>query len=341
MHRSGTSMMARLLHEGGLYLGRAEDIMPPADGNPEGHWENLRFVEINDALLERAGGSWRQTPKLAPGWEFDAQLDDLRERGKELVESFAGLEPWGFKDPRNSLTLPFWRRLLPEMKVVIAVRNPLEVANSLLARNQIPLADGIDLWTNYTVRAKDSAPAQSRLVTHYESYFHDCRSETARLLTFAGLPHNDDVLERLHALAKEGLRHNRRSVRETVDGTPALEAMRLYLEMCVEAGSVYLRKLAGDLLGEPAFAMEATEPRSWFLAEAILSVVARDRMAEDLRHQIATLNDSLRDAHEETAAAQRAIDKLRFRLSWWRHRWVDNAANFVARLRGREPEVFD
>jgi len=32
---------------------------------------------------------------------------------------------------------------------------------------------------------------------------------------------------------------------------------------------------------------------------------------------------------------------LRFRLSWWRHRWVDNAANFVARFRGREPEVFD
>lgn len=334
-------MMARLLHEGGLYLGRAEDIMPPADSNPEGHWENLRFVEINDALLERAGGSWREAPKFETGWERDPRYDDLFDRAKRLVETFADREPWGFKDPRNSLTLPFWRRLLPTMKVVIAVRNPLEVANSLLARNQLPLADGVALWTNYTVRARDSAPAESRLVSHYESYFHDGRGETARLLTFAGLPHDDVVLDRLHALAKEGLRHNRLLVRETVDGMPASEAMRLYFEMGAEAGPVFLRKLAGEALGEPAFAMEATEPRSWFLAEALLSVVARDRTAEDLRRQIDMLNESLRDAHEETATAQRVIDKLRFRLSWWRHRWVDNAANFVARFRGREPEVFD
>ena len=38
-HRSGTSMVMRLLHECGLYLGAESDLMPAQADNPDGFWE--------------------------------------------------------------------------------------------------------------------------------------------------------------------------------------------------------------------------------------------------------------------------------------------------------------
>src|SRR5215813_13113765 len=65
MHRSGTSMVARLLNLAGVYLGREDELIPANQGNPEGHWEHARLVEINDAILSELGGGWDCPPDLA------------------------------------------------------------------------------------------------------------------------------------------------------------------------------------------------------------------------------------------------------------------------------------
>ena len=61
-------MVASLLRGCGLFLGRADELIPPTRDNPEGHWENQRIVDINDALLAELGGGWDQPPVLAAGW---------------------------------------------------------------------------------------------------------------------------------------------------------------------------------------------------------------------------------------------------------------------------------
>jgi len=66
MHRSGTSMVARLLRDCGLYLGPEEELgFDVRNGEP--HWENVRFVELNDEILNRLGGSWHNPPKFRAG----------------------------------------------------------------------------------------------------------------------------------------------------------------------------------------------------------------------------------------------------------------------------------
>src|SRR5262249_23640698 len=62
MHRSGTSMVARLLNLCGLYLGEDEDLMPSAADNPEGFWENLHFVDLNEKILSALQGGWDMPP---------------------------------------------------------------------------------------------------------------------------------------------------------------------------------------------------------------------------------------------------------------------------------------
>ena len=62
-HRSGTSMVARLLHTCGLDLGPKADLMPPAFDNPDGFWEKLNFVAMNDELLNELSGAWDLPPR--------------------------------------------------------------------------------------------------------------------------------------------------------------------------------------------------------------------------------------------------------------------------------------
>ncbi|HEX3619390.1 MAG TPA: hypothetical protein VHU16_03370, partial [Candidatus Udaeobacter sp.] len=150
-HRSGTSMVTRLLHRCGLELGPESDLMPPQADNPEGFWEHLGFVALNEELLNELGGAWDLPPKADEN-STHARLDPLRMKARLLIERFDSAKVWGWKDPRNSLTLPFWQDLLQGLKTLIVVRNPLEVAYSMRERNGTSFSLGLRLWEIYNRR---------------------------------------------------------------------------------------------------------------------------------------------------------------------------------------------
>ena len=56
MHRSGTSMIARILNLCGLYLGPQDKMMPPKPDNPQGFWENIDLAVLNENILMHLGG---------------------------------------------------------------------------------------------------------------------------------------------------------------------------------------------------------------------------------------------------------------------------------------------
>lgn len=132
MPRSGTSLVTQLLHRVGFDVGPADQLMPAAADNSDGFWENLRFVRLNERLLAESGGTW-----FAPPHSIRASPESVAE-ARAIVAQFDGREPWLWKDPRNALTLPFWRALLPAAKVLVCVRHPEETASSLVASNFIP-----------------------------------------------------------------------------------------------------------------------------------------------------------------------------------------------------------
>jgi hypothetical protein len=132
MPRSGSSLVTQLLHRAGLDLGLAADLMPASINNSDGFWENLRFVRLNERLLSASNGSWYAPPAtLRPTRRILADASSI-------ARSFEGREPWGWKDPRNSVTLSFWRSVLPTMKVLICLRHPAESAASLGASTLLP-----------------------------------------------------------------------------------------------------------------------------------------------------------------------------------------------------------
>ena len=79
-------------------------------------------------------------------------------RARLLIQQFDTQTFWAWKDPRTALTMPFWRQLLPGLKVVVCVRNPLEVAHSLSQRGMSSLAFGLRLWQTYYERLLAAVP---------------------------------------------------------------------------------------------------------------------------------------------------------------------------------------
>jgi hypothetical protein len=233
MHRSGTSMVAQMLHEAGLDLGPSERLMPPTVDNPEGYWEHLDFVDVNESLLAAAHSAWDFPPAADFDWTA-ARLASIRARAEALVAGFDGDAFWGWKDPRNCLTLPFWRQIAPSLKVVFVVRNPLEVALSLKRRNQFSFPLAIALWDAYAARALETTTSANRVVTHFDAYFARPGAELRRVLARLGIEPPVDLADAV-ATAEVDLKHHRLTIGDLYDARIAPEIIDRYRALCAEA----------------------------------------------------------------------------------------------------------
>lgn len=170
-------------------------MMAPQPSNPLGFWEFTPLHHINFVLMERFGGSWHDPPRLSEGWEQDAALAGLRARAIQTISTYFTGSLWGFKDPRCCMTLPFWRMVIPNpIDCVIPIRNPLEVASSLLKRDGLPMPKGIALWSFYVAQAWKSSKGLRRHYTTYESVLDDSEVEIKRLAEFVGLKPGIEVI---------------------------------------------------------------------------------------------------------------------------------------------------
>jgi len=251
MHRSGTSMVSRMLNLCGVYLGQDNELLPANFDNPEGFWENINFIEINEKILSKFKGSWDNPPVFEPGWETSPLLDDIRLEAEKLVQAMNSRPVWGWKDPRTSITFPFWSNLIPDLKVIVCVRNPLEVAQSLEDRNNFPTGSSLELWRKYNDMLISAPRLENCIFTHYQSYFFDPQAELARILQLIGIPANSLAIDNACKRATPHLRHNISSLFELVeilaDAQTSMNIARLYAKMCGYAGPIYLNYLRKKL----------------------------------------------------------------------------------------------
>jgi hypothetical protein len=236
MHRSGTSLVARLLRHCGLDLGPEDQLMRPQPDNPEGFFENLPLVALNDAVLAELGGGWDLPPDVEPSaWlELAARW---RERALAVLGPLQRGEPWGWKDPRNSLTLPFWQCLLPGLRPVICLRHPREVHRSLHRRGSSSEAFSLNLWRRYYGSLLECTTAEQRLVTHYQSYFADPVAELGRVVAWLGWPVEPGLVVAACGEVKSELRHHEHGREPEAPELPA-ELGDIYARLCREAGPI-------------------------------------------------------------------------------------------------------
>lgn len=160
MHRSGASALAQAI--GRLGASRGDTARLAAGG------ENVPLRRLNDALLEAAGGAW-DAPPAGADWLSGAAARALAERAARTLTAelgSTGVAVW--KDPRTSLTLPFWLEHLTEEPVVVLVhRHPAEVVASLQSAGVTGSAHAFALWERYNAAALSAATGLPTIVLDY------------------------------------------------------------------------------------------------------------------------------------------------------------------------------
>lgn len=228
MHRSGTSVLVSALRSLGLYTGY--DLEPNAEAR--------YFLQLNEEMLRLAGARW-DAPDAMQSLLEDTELVDWLARRMEgrmhgiqtaLFLSKPGWlryrdirdypKPWGWKDPRNTLTLPVWLKLFPDAKVVHVIRHPVDVASSLQVREKklrqatlqgdpardewrltspqcIDLSYGFELWEKYMQFGHDAVsqlPLNQYYTLTFEEWLEQPLDDLIRLNEWLGLGADDNTL---------------------------------------------------------------------------------------------------------------------------------------------------
>jgi hypothetical protein len=172
MHRSGTSAYARFINLLGAKL--PSRLIEPNFANESGFWEPQEGAELNDWFLDQIGSKWNDTSTIPlEAFESDAAHIVVSKIEDFLAREFTGAATFVLKDPRNTRLAPLWIRALKsfgaEPTFIVPIRNPVEVARSLVARDGMSEGQALLLWLRCTLDAERGSRNFRRSFVRYDS----------------------------------------------------------------------------------------------------------------------------------------------------------------------------
>jgi len=143
MHRSGTTMVTKLLENLGLFVGAEKE----PNNEAMFFWEiNNWIFDLHTATAEKPYNMQFTNPACRKVIEESLHYYVQSRRKKKFLgalnnkfSSIAELDiPWGWKDPKNTFTLDFWKSVFPNPKIIHIYRiyrNPVDSIASYTERD--------------------------------------------------------------------------------------------------------------------------------------------------------------------------------------------------------------
>lgn len=227
MHRSGTRLLVDILDKLGIFMG--------ADRQADA--ESVSFMLINEGILHQCGAFWSEPMSahfmLAQPAVVETVAAGVRDTLAAQLARYAGPSGWplaagsqelrafGWKDPRNTFTLPVWRHVFPNLRALHIVRHGVDVAASLARRHaealrtatgeQVPgaltvirdhalgilssrrgwtLTEALTMWEQYVEKAREESAAlgERALEVGYEDLLTQPEAVIAAIASFCGVP---------------------------------------------------------------------------------------------------------------------------------------------------------
>jgi hypothetical protein len=214
MHKSGTTLVARLLHESGIDMGEFDPRLGYGEGNT---FERHEAQAVNRALLrgclvppvdyllrrpfrpavDRAGyPPNRDSQSIVRRRALERRLA-TPEAAAAIDAIVAGCRDhadWGFKDPRTALTYAAWRGRLPEHRLVVVYRSLAQALQRARTGPRHPARSFrvLHAWTvhNWMILRALETTRQASLVLRYEDLMAGDEG-VKRLSAFVGRPIRD------------------------------------------------------------------------------------------------------------------------------------------------------
>jgi hypothetical protein len=344
MHRSGTSAVTRVLGLLGLDLPNA--LLPPAEDNPLGYWEPQDVVGAHDRFLGEFGSAYDDVVGVRQAALASHAARELEQRLTEILKrEFGDSAAFVVKDPRICRLVPIWVSVLERFgadpSFVVPIRNPLEVAGSLEARNLFSPAKSLLLWLRHNLEAEHATRAHPRSVVSYEDMLADWRPVVDKIAADLSLawPREsqnataaiDGFLsprERHHAVDLEGLRANADVADWVKDTYEVLLAATRGADVDTERlDAIRAEVERADLAYAP------------LIGEREQELASRDEELASRTAELDTLRRELAETEREIEARDRNLDRARADLKRLRRDLDDRSralAGADARLESRE-----
>ena len=221
MHRSGTSMITKALETLGVHLG--EQLLPAAEDNQKGFYEDKSIVDLNDRILEYAGMTWYSVSEYPFSVLESEQGRAFEKEAMEIISSRLRTHPvWGFKDPRCSRLLPFWQSIFAKLDIeaeyLVVLRNPLDIAFSLKKRNDFKLNMCQHLWLAHSFMCLRLLKNKNICYVSYDNFLKDPKKHIEYLSNTFHLPMEEKSMD---AFVKDVVSSDLRHKHSTIDDLAA------------------------------------------------------------------------------------------------------------------------
>jgi len=131
MHKSGTTLVSKMLISAGIDMGDFDENLGYDYGNK---LERVETSELNKKILN-CGNTYSIKVTRKIDITTISPVDLIT--GKELINNISAKNVlWGFKDPRNCLTFPYWSEISRDIKPIGVYRWPEEVVYHYTSRNK-------------------------------------------------------------------------------------------------------------------------------------------------------------------------------------------------------------
>jgi len=191
MHRSGTSVITRALQVMGIELG--DNFLRPNRHNERGYWEDVDIQALNVEMLHAIDSDWHHLASISETDVHTLQNLGFEDRAAELLyQKMDSAQVFGFKDPRITKLLPFWKNVFKKNEIdvsyVLAIRNPLSVALSLEKRDGLSRIHCFYLWLEYNVAALIGGTGSIHAVIDYDRFLQSPTPTVRRISEQLALP---------------------------------------------------------------------------------------------------------------------------------------------------------
>jgi len=330
MHRSGTSALTRVLNLLGCSL--PGTLMEANSTNAAGHWESEAIRQFNDELLETAGSDWNDWQRLNPGWQESPIQADFKRKATEVLHSEFGNSPFFvLKDPRICRFAPFWLDVLHkeqiEPRIIIPVRNPMDVAASLKARDGISLSVGYLIWLRHILDAERGTRGARRVFTTYNALMDDWTAVAAHIaenLDFRWPRYSDRVVNEIDAFLDRDLQHHKLMPPNALPGSAAVppwvyQAYEIILRWTQQSETpadwaaldTIASRLdeAGTMFGKPMILLKDTEARTKDMQARFEALSHTETRLHEVEGQLEALQQELQTSLDKAAQTEQALQE--------------------------------
>ena len=246
MYRSGLSALSECLQLLGVKFGKSTSY----EGTPAATDQTAAndVTQIHDMLFKDLGCSWDMIGSFPMGWLDSEAAKTARKRIRDLIESrYPKKGLWAIVDPRLCRLMPLWIGILDEQRInpgiLLMVRHPLEVAQSIQTDSKIDIQQSLLLWLALNKEALDCCRNRPYQITSYDQLVADPvmilnRIESQFQMSFS-IPLREKIYDIMDAVRPDLKNHHLSESHESSRNGKASSAFALFYDRITRHSSTY------------------------------------------------------------------------------------------------------